>query len=60
MADKEELGRVERKARGALGDGEPTNVREQAAILERARAEYVLRWRANPAVCAKRPSDGID
>lgn len=54
MADKEGLGRVERKARGAL-DGRPTNAKELAALVEKARAEYVLRWRANPAVCAKRP-----
>lgn len=60
MADKEELGRVERKARGPMGDGKPTNAKEQAAILERDRAEYVLRWRANPRVCAERPDSLSD
>jgi hypothetical protein len=55
MSDEDDRGRVERKARGPMGDGKPTNAREQAAILEKARAEYVLRWRANPRVCADRP-----
>ncbi len=55
MADEKPVERVERKARGPMGDGKPTNAKELAAVLERDRAAYVRRWRANPRVCADRP-----
>jgi hypothetical protein len=56
MADEDDRGRVERKARGPMGDGKPRNARELAAILERDRASLVKMYRANPRAWP----DGID